>query len=99
MLVIVLMSVIVCMFDRVRGNGHDQPAVLDALQSDEPVGKLLHARRLAVDDEHLKAGFVVEMGVAGGDHQVVILVLHFGELFRDAVRMVVVDQRDRAYNR
>ena len=36
---------------------------------------------LAVDDQHFKAGLVVEMRVAGGDNQVVVFVLRFGQLF------------------
>jgi len=58
--------------------------VLHALQSDQTVGKLGHARRLAVDDQHLKAGFVIEMGMAGRDHKIVVLVLHFSQFFGNA---------------
>ena len=65
--------VLVLVLDRVRRNGHYQPSVLDALEPDEAVGKLSDARRLAVHDEHLEAGVVVQVGMAGGNHQIVVL--------------------------
>ena len=84
MFVVVLMfvSVPVCVLQRVRRNGHHQAAVLHALQADQPVGKLLHPRRLAVDDQHLKAGVVVKVGMAGGNHQIVVLRAALQSVFR-----------------
>ena len=103
MLVIVFMAVVmrvaVRRFDRMRGYGHDEAAVLHALEADKVVGKLRNARRLAVDDEHFEAGFVVKVGVAGGHDKVVILVLDFSQFFGDAMRVVIVYQRDGAHHR
>ena len=62
-----------------RGHSHHQAAVLHAFEADEQVGEVLDAGGLAVDDEHFKAGVVIEMRVAGGDNQVVVLVLQLGE--------------------
>jgi hypothetical protein len=39
--------------------------MLHALQSDQPAGEFLHARRLAMDDEDFQAGIMIEMCVAG----------------------------------
>jgi len=85
MLVIVLMALVmrvaVRRFDLMRGYGHHQAAVLHALEANESVGKLLDTRRLAMDDEHLEAGFVVKVRVAGGHDKVVIVVLDFSQFF------------------
>ena len=78
------------------GDGHHQAAVLHAFEADENVGEVLDAGRLAMDDEHFKAGIVVEMRVTRGDNQVVVLVLRFSELLGDAVGMVVEDEGDGA---
>ena len=47
-------------------------------------------------DQHFEAGIVVQVGMAGGDHQFVLRVLHLGQFFRDAAGVVVVDERDGA---
>ena len=49
-----------------------------------------------MDDEDLETGIVIEVGVTGGDDQVVVLVLEAGELVGDAVGAVVVDEGDGA---
>jgi hypothetical protein len=36
------------------------------------------------------------MGMAGRDHKIVVLVLHFSQFFGNAVGVVVVDKSDRA---
>ena len=58
--------------------------------------KMLDACGLAVDDQHFKAGVVIEMRMRGRNHQAVVLVLRFSELLGDAVGGVVVDERDGA---
>ena len=66
----------------VRGHGHHQAPVLHAFQADDEVGKLLHARRLAVDDQHFKAGVVIEMRMARGNDEVVMLRAALRSAFR-----------------
>ena len=77
-------------------NRHDEAAVLDAFEADEAFGEALDVGGGAVDDQHFEAGVVIEVGVAGGDDQVVVLVLEAGELVGDAVGVVVVDEGDSA---
>jgi hypothetical protein len=77
-------------------DGHDEAAVLDAFEPDETAGELLDARGFSVDDEDLEAGIVIEMGMAGGNDEIVAGVLKFGEFFGDAVGVVVVDEGDGA---
>ena len=98
MFVVLFMAVIVRVLEVVRGNGHHQAAVLHAFQANEAIGKLGHLGRFAMDDQHFKAGVVIQVGMAGGDHQIVVCMLHLGELFRDAVGVVVVDEGDRAHH-
>jgi hypothetical protein len=92
------MGVAVVMFriEGVRRDGHNQTSVLDSLEADQTVCELLDASRLSVNDKNFEAGVVVEVGVAGGDNQFVVLVLEFGELFCDAIGVVVVDESDGA---
>jgi hypothetical protein len=52
--------------------------VLHAFEADENVGEVLDAGGITVDDQHFKAGVVVEMRVTRGNYQVVVLVLHLG---------------------
>jgi hypothetical protein len=61
-----------------RWHSHYQSAVLHAFEADENVGEVLDAGGIAVDDQHFKAGVVVEMRVTRGNYQVVVLVLHLG---------------------
>ena len=82
-----------------RGDGHHQAAVLDAFETDENVGEMLHSGGLAVDDQYFKAGIMVEMRVARGDDQIVVLVLHLGQLFRDSRGVMVEDERHGADHR
>jgi hypothetical protein len=77
--VAMFMAVFMRVFDGVRGNGHHQAAMLHALEADEAIGKLGNLGRFAVDDQHFKAGVVVKVGMAGGDHQLMVLMLHLGE--------------------
>ena len=94
--VVVFVPVVVRMFNRMCRYGHNQPPVLDAFKPDEPVGELANLRRPAMHDQHFKAGIVVEMCVARGDHHVVVSVLQFGQLLAYPGRVVVVDQRHRS---
>lgn len=77
-------------------DGHDEAAVLHASEADHAAGKFFYLARLAVDDEDFEAGVVVEVSVAGGDDQGVVGVLEFGQLLRDAVGVMVVDEGDGA---
>ena len=61
MLVDVFVAVLV--FNGVRWNGHYEAAVLNAFEANEPIGELFNLGRLSVDDEHLKAGVVIETSV------------------------------------
>lgn len=76
-----------------------QFAVPYALQADEPAGEALDRGGLAVHDQHFETAIVAAMGVTGGDHQLMVRMLKFGQLFRDAVRVVIVDKRDGAHDR
>ena len=98
MLVGVYVLVGVLVFNRVRGNGHHQTPVLHALQADELIGKMGHLGRLAMYDQHLEAGVVVQVRVASRDHQFVVLVLRLGQFFRNAAGVVVVDEGYRAHH-
>ena len=57
-----------------------------------------HSGRFAMDDQHFEARVVIQMGVAGGDDEFVAGMLDFGEFFRDAVGVMIVDQGDRAHD-
>ena len=59
---------------------------------------MLNASRLAVDDQHFKTGIVIEVRVTRRDHQVVVLMLHLGQLLSDSGGVMVVDQSDGADN-
>ena len=98
MLVAVLVFVLVSVLYLVRWDGHYQAAMLYTLEADQHVGKLGNLGRLAVHDQYFKAGIVVQVRMAGGDHQFMVRVLRLGQLFRDAVRVVVEDERDRAHD-
>ena len=82
----------------VRGHGHDQAPMLHAFQADDDVGKVLHARRFAVDDQHFKAGVEIEMSMARGNDEVMMRMLRLGQLFSDAVGVMVVNEGDGAHN-
>ena len=75
-----------------RGHGHHQAAVLYAFEADENVGEVLDPGGISVDDQHFKAGIVIEMRVTRRDHQVVVLVLHLGQLLSDSRGVVVKDE-------
>jgi hypothetical protein len=47
-----------------------------------------------MNNEDLKAGIMVEMGMTSRDHEFVICMLEFGQLLGDAMRVMVVDERD-----
>ena len=83
---------------RLRGNRHDQTPMLDSFQRDQLAGELLHRRRTAMHNQHLQAGVVIQMRVAGGDNQFVMLMLQLGQLLAHAVRIVVIDQGDGAHD-
>jgi hypothetical protein len=95
-LVRMLVRVLVPGLEPMRRNGHHQAAVLDAFEADEKIGEVLDARSLAVDDQHFKAGVVIKMRMARGNHQVVVLVLRLREFLGDSVGVVVKDQSDGA---
>ena len=65
-------------------NGHHKATVLDAFEADEAVGESLDARGSSVDNQDFEAGVVIEVGMAGGDNEVVMLVLEVGEFVGDA---------------
>lgn len=81
---------------RVRRHRLNEPAVLHTLETNQPVGKLLNLGGLAMNDQHLKTGFVIQVRMAGGNHQVMEGVLQIGEFFSDAVGMMIVDEGNRA---
>ena len=72
--------------------------MLHAFQRNEIAGELFHRRRLAMHDQHFQAGIVIQMRVAGGDHQFVMLMLQLGQFFADAVLVMVVDQGDGSHD-
>ena len=86
------------MHGRERGHSHHQPAVLHAFQADDEVGEVLHAGGFAVNDQHFKAGIEIEMRMARGDDEVVVLVLRFGQLLGDSEGVMVVNESDGADN-
>ncbi|SPE19865.1 hypothetical protein SBA5_250095 [Candidatus Sulfotelmatomonas gaucii] len=92
----VLMGMFVGGVERMGGHGHDQAAMLHAFEADEDVGEVLHAARLAVNDQHFKTGIVVEVRVARGNDEVVMRMLRFSEPLGDAVRVVVEDEGNGA---
>jgi len=96
---VVRVWMLVCVLSIERGDGHNQAAVLDAFEADENVGEVLDAGGVAVDDQHFKAGVMVEMRMARRDHQVVVLVLHLGQLLADAGGVVIEDEGDGAHYR
>lgn len=79
-----------------RGDGHYQTTVLDAFQSNKDVGEAFYVRSLAMNNQHFKAGVVIEVGMRGGNNQVVVFVLRLGEFLGDTVGVMVIDERDRA---
>lgn len=93
------MLVFVGGFDGMGGHSHNQAAVLHTFEANNHVGEVLHARSIAVDNEHFKAGIVIKVRMAGGDNQVVMFVLRVGELLGDAEGVVVVDESDSADDR
>ena len=70
--------------------------MLHAFQPDQATSELLDQLRLSVNDEDFQAGVMVEVRMTGRDYKIVIGVLQFGQLFGDAVGMMVVDERDGA---
>jgi hypothetical protein len=96
----VFVGVLVCRLfacvERMCWHCLNQATVLHAFQPDEPVGKLLDLAGFAMDDEHFKAGVMVKMRMTGGDYQMMEGVLQVGELFADAMGVVIVDERDGA---
>src|ERR1700690_1898899 len=44
-----------------RCNGHHQAPVLHAFQPDQAPGEMLHLHRIAMHNQHFKAGVVVEV--------------------------------------
>jgi hypothetical protein len=66
--------------------------MLNAFQPNQAPCKLLNFSGFAVHDEHFKAGIVVEMSVAGGDHQLMMRVLQIGQFVGDAMHVVVIDE-------
>ena len=73
--------------------------MLHAFEPDELAGELLNLRRLSVDDQHLKACVVIQMSVTRRDHQGVMRVLEFSQLFGNAISVMIVDEGYRADDR
>ena len=77
---------------------HDETPVLHAFQTDQSAGEFFHLGRSSVNDKDFEARFVIEVGVACGDNEVMVGVLESGQFIRDAMRMVVVDQSDGTHH-
>jgi len=77
--VAMLMQAFLRFFNRMGRDGHDQAAVLHAFKAYESVSELGDSGGLAVHDEDFQAGVVVEVGVAGGDDELVAGVLQLGK--------------------
>ena len=75
-------------------NRHDEPPVLQALQTDQAAGELFDLSGLAMNNEDFQAGIMVEMRMTGRNHQFVVCMLEFGQLLGNAVGVMVVDERD-----
>ena len=73
---------------------HHKPPVLYAFQANEAACELLDLSRSSVHDEHLETRIVVEMRVAGRDHQLVMGMLDLRQLLCDSVSVMVVDKGD-----
>ena len=69
------MPVRVLVFNGMSRNAHHQPSVLNALQANQAIRKLLHSCRIAMNDQHLQAGVMIEVGMTGGNNQVVVGML------------------------
>ena len=78
------------------GRGDGKFAMFDAFGGDEFVGDFFDHGRLAADDEDLQAVMVVEVGVEGGDNDLVVVVLDVGEGGLDVLLVVVVKEGDGA---
>jgi hypothetical protein len=75
---------------------HDEPAVLNAFQTNQAAGKLLNLGGFAMHDEYFKTGVMVEMSVAGGNHQFMLSVLQVGQFVGHAMGVMVINERDSA---
>jgi len=93
-----LMQAFLRFFNRMGRDGHDQAAVMHAFKPYESVSELGDSGGLAVHDEDFQAGVVVEVGVAGGDDELVAGVLQLGEFVADSPGVVVVDKGDGAHH-
>jgi hypothetical protein len=71
----VLVSVGVGVAQRRLSYGHHKPAVLNAFQTNQATCKSFNLSGFAVHNKHFKTGFVVEMGVAGRDHQFMVALV------------------------
>ena len=69
---------------------------MNALRADQQIGQSLNVFRLPADDQHLQACVVIEVGMCGCDHQVMVFVLQVGQLVRQESRVVIVDKCDAA---
>ena len=65
-----------------------------SLCADEFVGELLNIARPATQDHHLKARFVIEMGMERRDHHFVMFMLKVGKFFGQKPGVMVIDQSD-----
>jgi hypothetical protein len=75
-------------------NRHDQSPMLHALQTDEAASELFDPSGFAMNNEDFKAGIMVEMRMTGRDHQFVTCMLEFRQFLGNAVRVMVIDERD-----
>ena len=60
----------VMMSDSGCATRHDEPTVLNTLQSDQAPGEFLDPSGFAMDDEDFQAGIMVEVRMTGRDHQI-----------------------------
>ena len=70
--------------------------MVDAFGADELVGESLDVFRLATENDHFEAGFVIEMGVQSGNDELVMIVLKIGKLFGQETGVVIVNESDGA---
>jgi len=70
----------------------------DSLCADEFVGQLLNIVRLATQQDHLKAGIVIEMRMEGRYDHVMMFMLKIGQFFGEKASVMVVDQRHASYD-
>ena len=80
-------------------DAHDEPPMLDTFQANQATGECFNLRGFSMDHENFQARIVIEMCMTCRDHQPVMRVLKFGQLLRDPIGVMVVDECDRTDDR